>query len=117
LRDIFYAQVIPSVREEVIEFFKVFSKEHVVGMFKIVMENIMSDIGCPYLNRRRLMSKRSYPHATIKGIKKRLHRHIMEEHLGRELLPNEHVYHINGDHLDNTVDNLVVLTKNKRNEK
>lgn len=42
----------------------------------------------------------------------RLHRHIMQEHLGRELLPNEHVYHINGDHRDNAIENLVVLTKN-----
>lgn len=58
------------------------------------------------------MSKKSYPHLTIKGIKKRAHRHIMEEHLGRELLPNEHVYHINGDPLDNAIENLIVLTKN-----
>lgn len=58
------------------------------------------------------MSKNSYPHKTINGVKKRLHRHIMEEHLGRMLEPNEHVYHLNGDSKDNSLDNLVVIKKN-----
>lgn len=58
------------------------------------------------------MSKNSYPHKTINGVKKRLHRHIMEEHLGRMLEPNEHVYHLNGDSKDNSIENLVVIKKN-----
>ena len=58
-----------------------------------------------------LMSKTSYPHKTINGVKKRLHRHIMEEHLGRLLEPNEHVYHINGNPKDNSLENLIVITK------
>jgi hypothetical protein len=38
----------------------------------------------------------------------------MEEHLGRELLPNEHVYHINGDGHDNQIDNLIIITKKEK---
>lgn len=58
------------------------------------------------------MSKNTYPHKTINGIKKRLHRHIMEDYLGRQLDPNEHVYHLNGDSRDNRIENLTVIRKN-----
>lgn len=58
------------------------------------------------------MSRNSYPHKTIKGKKQPLHRHVMEEHLGRSLESNEHVYHLNGDPKDNRIENLVVITKN-----
>jgi len=57
------------------------------------------------------MSKNKYPHKTINGVKKRIHRHIMEEHLGRLLESNEHVYHLNGDSTDNRIENLVVIPK------
>jgi hypothetical protein len=36
----------------------------------------------------------------------------MEDHLGRILESNEHVYHINGDPRDNRLQNLVVVIKN-----
>lgn len=61
------------------------------------------------------MSKKNYPHKTINGIKKRLHRHVMEEHLGRILEPHEHVYHLNGDPRDSRIENLVVIKKIKGN--
>lgn len=36
----------------------------------------------------------------------------MEEHLGRLLESNEHVYHLNGDYLDNRLENLTIIKKN-----
>ncbi len=57
------------------------------------------------------MEKNKYKYQTINGQKKRIHRHIMEEHLGRDLHPNEHVYHVNGDPQDNSIENLIVITK------
>lgn len=39
------------------------------------------------------------------------HRQIMEEHMNRKLNPNEAVHHINGNRLDNRLENLIVMTK------
>lgn len=61
------------------------------------------------------MSLNRYPSKTINGVKKRIHRHIMEDHLGRLLEPDEHVYHMNGDPKDNRIDNLIVIKKKYRN--
>ncbi len=57
------------------------------------------------------MSKNLYIHKTINGIKKRVHRHVMEEYLDRQLEPNEHVYHLNGNSQDNRIENLVIIKK------
>ncbi len=62
------------------------------------------------------MSKYTYIHKTINGIKKRLHRHIMEEHLGRLLENCEHVYHLNGDPKDNRIENLIIIKKKLEND-
>lgn len=45
-------------------------------------------------------------------MKKRLHHHVIEEYIGRVLESNEHVYHLNGDPMDNRLENLVVIHKN-----
>jgi hypothetical protein len=57
------------------------------------------------------MGRRQGPHKTINGKKQRIHRHIMEEHLGRPLERYEHVYHINGNPLDSRLENLVLITR------
>lgn len=47
---------------------------------------------------------------------KYLHRVVMEQHLGRELLPDEHVHHKDGNVLNNDISNLE-LTSNSSHRK
>lgn len=64
-----------------------------------------------------VMSDKKYAYMTICKKKKRVHRHVMEAHLGRELSQNEHVYFRDGDTSNLDIDNLVIITKNSRKVK
>ncbi len=55
-----------------------------------------------------------YKHiVTENGEKTREHRYIMEKHLGRKLHTWEHVHHIDGNGLNNSISNLIVLTNSE----
>lgn len=51
------------------------------------------------------------PDVYVKESGRHQHRRIMETHLGRKLLPNEIVHHINRDKHDNRIDNLQLTTR------
>lgn len=54
---------------------------------------------------------KSYKHELANGKLCHTQRLVMERHLGRRLLDNEIVHHRDGNILDNSVDNLQVLTR------
>ena len=54
--------------------------------------------------------KHTYKQMTVNGKQVRVHRYMMEQHLGRKLATWEHVHHINNNSQDNRIENLAVLS-------
>jgi hypothetical protein len=46
----------------------------------------------------------------------KLHRAIIEQHIGRKLNPEENVHHINGNKLDNRLSNLKIMTHSEHSK-
>lgn len=59
--------------------------------------------------------KAKYKRVWINGKSVMEHRYVMEQHLGRKLIPTEVVHHKNGNKFDNRIENLEVLTPKEHN--
>ena len=65
----------------------------------------------------RLSGKRKkYAWIWVNGRSKSLHRYIMEQKLGRELSRNEEVHHLDGNPLNNELDNLAIMARNSHHK-
>lgn len=71
-------------------------------------------VGFKFKNQK----KENHPYKLImvKGKRYRLHRWIMQEHIGRKLERWEHVHHINGDKKDNRIENLEIISASNHNK-
>lgn len=56
------------------------------------------------------MFYKGYMYITVNGKKRLQHRVIMEEHIGKALTKSEHIHHINGNKIDNRIENLMIVS-------
>ena len=63
----------------------------------------------PFVPDEKMRSR--YRKVRVNGIQMPLHRHIVEQYLGRPLRADEAVHHINGNRYDNRLENLQVMDR------
>ena len=86
---------------------RTFTKEHIENMRK-------SKLLAGENSKGRSLKPSGYIEITRGANKGKLeHRVVMSEHIGRELLSNEDVHHINHNKQDNRVDNLQLLSRHE----
>lgn len=81
------------------------------GICIMRVNKFAQSIGVKYKPKDEYISTQGYKMQGKSKSRKAEHRRIMEEYLGRELTSNEVVHHINGDKLDNRIENLQVMTR------
>lgn len=75
----------------------------------------------PYIHKGRppakgWLTQQGYRKILVGGRRGRViseHRLVMEKVLGRELLPTEHIHHMDGDKLNNDPSNLQIVSKSE----
>lgn len=64
----------------------------------------------PLEDKNWYVNRRGYLQTTVRRKRILRHRWVMEQHLGRKLKPSEKVRHLDGDKLNNDIDNLVIMS-------
>jgi hypothetical protein len=77
------------------------------ALYSTTHKNSILCIKC-YSNNRALVKSSTIYKFIGKNI--RLHRAIAEERIGRQLYKNEHIHHLDGDTLNNSLTNLVIVS-------